>query len=133
MTVEEALWAVLDDYEENPWLSYGGVEQVRESKDHYEITLYRAVIGNPENYGVMEPGGNISVYHRLEYLPDDLTEDPRYVYAHYSKNDGESFGTFSEMAVRISESGTRYYSMLLMPDSRADGSGQIIPKMVRIL
>ena len=129
--VEEALWAVLDDYEENPWLSYGGIEQVRESKDHYEITLYRAVIGNPENYGVMEPGGNISVYHRLEYLPDDLTEDPRYVYAHYSKNDGESFGTFSEMTVRISESGTRYYSMLLMPDSQVDGSGQIIPKMVR--
>lgn len=131
MTVEEALWAVLDDYEDDPGLSYGGLEQVRESKDHYEITLYRSIIGNPENYGVMEPGGSVGVYHRLEYVPDDPKEDPRYVYAHYSQTDGESFGTFSEMTVQISESGISYCSALLVPDSQADGSGQIIPNMVR--
>lgn len=131
VTVEEALWAVLDDYEDDPGLSYGGLEQVRESKDHYKITLYRSVIGNPENYGVMAPGGSVGVYHRLEYVPDDPKEDPRYVYAHYSQTDGESFGTFSEMTVQISESGISYYSALLVPDSQADGSGQIIPNMVR--
>lgn len=131
VTVKEALWAVLDDYEDDPGLSYGGLEQMRESKDHYEITLYRSVIGNPENYGVMEPGGSVGVYHRLEYVPDDPKEDPRYVYAHYSQTDGESFGTFSEMTVQTSESGISYYSALLIPDSQTDGSGQIIPNMVR--
>ena len=35
----------------------------------------------------------------LEYVPDDPKEDQRYVYAHYSQTDGESFGTFSEMTV----------------------------------
>lgn len=130
-TIEEVLWALLNYYDERSEFTYGGLEDIKEQGGQYEITLYASVSGNPENYAVKAPGGIVTIYHRLEYEPSEISETPRYVYIPYSDTDSEAFGVFRSLSVRTSGNGTDYYTAVLVPDSLMDGNGIVRARIVR--
>lgn len=131
MTSEEVLWALLDYYDANPYYTYGGLETVEEQGDQFVFTVYASVSTNPANFAVKAPGGAVTIYHRVAYVPDDPAESPRYVYVPYSDVDTTAFGSFRDLTVKTNASGTEYYSAVLVPDCVVDGTGTIKAKTVK--
>ena len=131
VTVEDVLWALLDYYEENPYYNYGGLEAVDEQGNQYVFTVYASVSTKPANFAVKAPGGAVTIYHRVEYVPADQTQSPRYVYVPYSDVDAGAFGSFRDLTIRTNSSGTEYASAVLIPDSVVDGIGMVKAKTVK--
>lgn len=131
VTVEDVLWALLDYYEENPYYNYGGLEAVDEQGNQYVFTVYASVSTKPANFAVKAPGGAVTIYHRVEYVPADQTQSPRYVYVPYSDVDAGAFGSFRDLTIRTNASGTEYASAILVPDSVVDGTGTVKAKTVK--
>lgn len=124
----DVILSILDFYFANSFYSFGGVHSIEAEADCVRIQLYAGFQGNPENY--MEMGSGTSyegaVFHRVNYLPDDKAETPRYQYAVYSKNsDSDRFGVYKTIQERVI--GDRcFLSVLLKPDAKAEGDGTLV-------
>lgn len=131
ITAGEAVVAILDFYNQNPFYSYGGVDGWRETQDSYVFLVYASVAGNPENFMVLgsDPETDSVIYHRVSWIPERTSESPRYIYAAYSnKEDAGAFGTYGQY--RQGQSGSSVLAdAVLVPDAEADGDGKLISRM----
>ena len=133
LTVGEFIRTILFYYQENPWWSYGGLDQIQEVDGAYICTIYQAV---PElGEGFFTGGGSPfqvqTVFYRKGWIPEDSSKSPRWVYARYgTEPDEENFGQFvltdlSQVAVTGI---TRQVATVdLMPDFIAEGNGLLVP------
>ena len=130
ITVGDAITTVLDFYHTHPYLSYGGLDAVRESSDGLEFTVYAGISGIPENFMVLgsDPEKDSLIFHRAEWLSEDTAKCPRYVYVPYSNNrDRDAFGTYTDY--RETMAGNQVMaSALLQTDAVIAGDGTIVPK-----
>ena len=127
VTVGEILASLLDFYNTNDMYNYGGLDEITEEADQYVFTLYASRYGNPEGFFVSD--GDVdsedgTAYKRVEYLPDDPDESPRFVYAEYGDS-ADTFGIYQNASMK-SIGGTWFFSATLSPDAVADGTGKLI-------
>lgn len=129
-TVGDILATLLDFYNTNGIYNYGGLDAVREEESGFRVTVYASRAGNPAGFFVPDSmGSNEGVaYKRVEYLPDDANQSPRYIYADYTSDSGTgSFGTYRN--ARVQEiSGSVFFSAVLVTDAVADGFGRLTTK-----
>lgn len=132
ITVGDAILSVLDFYNTNSFYNYGGVHSMEEDSDAYYITVYANQYGNPKTFFVAgsDPETDSVIYNRVEYIPDDTNESPRYIYATYSNNPNyEAFGTYDGYKSELI--GSRYYiSARLITDAIATGTGGLVSKTI---
>jgi len=132
ITVGDAILSVLDFYNTNSFYNYGGIHSIDEDTDKYLIAVYASQYGNPANFFVMgsDEVSDSIIYHRVEYLPDNVGESPQYVYATYSNNpDNDAFGTYENFISELI--GSRYYiSATLITDAVVTGTGTLISRTV---
>ena len=130
ITVGDAITSVLDFYHTHPYLSYGGLDAVRESSDEFEFTVYAGISGIPENFMVLgsDPEKDSLIFHRAEWLPEDPAQCPRYIYVPYSNNrERDAFGTYTDY--RETMAGNQVIaSALLQTDAVIAGDGTIVPR-----
>ena len=130
MTVGDVITSVLDFYHTHPYISYGGLDAVQESSDSFEFTVYAGILGIPENFMVLgsDPEKDSLIFHRAEWLPENMEMCPRYVYIPYSNNRGrDAFGTYTDY--RETTAGNQVMaSALLQTDAVIEGDGTIVPK-----
>lgn len=130
--VGDAILSVLDFYNTNSFYNYGGVHSIEEDSDAYYITVYASQYGNPKTFFASgsDPETDSIIYNRVEYLPDDTDESPRYIYATYSNNpDNGAFGTYDSFKSELI--GSRYYiSARLITDAAATETGGLISKTI---
>ena len=130
MTVGDAITSILDFYQTHPYISYGGLDAVHEYSDSFEFTVYAGILGIPENFMVLgsDPEKDSLIFHRAEWLPDNMEMCPRYVYIPYSNNrERDAFGTYTDY--RETTAGNQVMaSALLQTDAVIEGDGTIVPK-----
>ena len=130
MTVGDAITSILDFYQTHPYISYGGLDAVHEYSDSFEFTVYAGILGIPENFMVLgsDPEKDSLIFHRAEWLPDNMEMCPRYVYIPYSNNrERDAFGTYTDY--RETTAGNQVMaSALLQTDAAIEGDGTIVPK-----
>ena len=130
MTVGDVITSILDFYHTHPYISYGGLDAVQESSDSFEFTVYAGILGIPENFMVRgsDPEKDSLIFHRAEWLPENMEMCPRYVYIPYSNNRGrDAFGTYTDY--RETTAGNQVMaSALLQTDAVIEGDGTIVPK-----
>ena len=130
MTVGDVITSILDFYHTHPYISYGGLDAVQESSDSFEFTVYAGILGIPENFMVLgsDPEKDSLIFHRAEWLPENMEMCPRYVYIPYSNNRGrDAFGTYTDY--RETTAGNQVMaSALLQTDAVIEGDGTIVPK-----
>ena len=75
-----------------------------------------------------DPEKDSLIFHRAEWLPENMEMCPRYVYIPYSNNRGrDAFGTYTDY--RETTAGNQVMaSALLQTDAVIEGDGTIVPK-----
>lgn len=129
VTVGSILASLLDFYNTNDMYNYGGLDDISEDADQYVFTIYASRYGNPDGFFVpdgFQGDDEGTAYKRVEYLPDDPDESPRYIYADYGSG-ADAFGTYENAEVK-EISGSWFFSAVLVPDASADGSGNLRTK-----
>lgn len=130
--VGDAIASVLDFYNTNNFYGYGGIDSITEDGSKYYIAVYASIHGNPANFFVMGSDAETDsvIHHRVEYLPDDPAESPRYVYATYSNNpSNNAFGTYKNLKSELI--GDRYFvSAKLVTDALISGIGTMKTKTI---
>lgn len=133
VTVGDVILSVLDYYNTNAWLSFGGLENIEEEEDHYQITVYAGMTGNPADY--MTAGKDSAsagvIFHRVSWLPEEHSERrPRYVYAVYTADaDAGAFGIYENYEER-KVGGTTFGTATLVTDAEVDAEGNLVSKKI---
>ena len=75
-----------------------------------------------------DPEKDSLIFHRAEWLPENMEMCPRYVYIPYSNNrERDAFGTYTDY--RETTAGNQVMaSALLQTDAVIEGDGTIVPK-----
>lgn len=75
-----------------------------------------------------DPEKDSLIFHRAEWLPENMEMCPRYVYIPYSNNRGrDAFGTYTDY--RETTAGNQVMaSALLQTDAVIEGDGTIVPR-----
>lgn len=130
LTVGSAITSLLDYYNTNAWLSFGGLHKVEETSTDFLFTVYASVSGLPDTYMVLgsDPETDSIIYHASPYDPADTSLSPRMIYVPYSNNPANvAFGTYtdySEYASGTSVVGTA----TLVTDAVVSGTGVVTSK-----
>lgn len=133
VTVGEVLASLLDYYQSNAYYSYGGLDEIRELEDAWEIVLYAGRVGSPECFYVPENGQRSAAFClRVPYVPENASGFPRYCYAVYTEEEeAESFGTFTGLwDGDETVDGPKRVSAVLVPDAMADPDGSLVTRCV---
>lgn len=137
VTVGELLAVLLAYYHENGYYSYGGLDQITESEDIFEVAVYAGRTGNPECFYV--PGTekrSAAFYLRVPAVPEAVDKVPRYCYAVYTEEEEDTgFGTYTGFSTGLpdEEDGTFVsgsVSAVLVPDASVDAEGSLITRCV---
>lgn len=130
VTVGDILATLLDFYNTNGIYNYGGLDALWEEESGFRVTVYASRVGNPAGFFVPDSVGSDEgvAYKRVEYLPDDGNQSPRYIYADYASDSGTgAFGTYQN--ARVQEiGGSVFFSAALVTDAVADGTGRLTTK-----
>ncbi len=132
LTVREAILSVLRFYDSHPYYSYGGIDSVKETGSGFQFEVYAGVTGNPESFMALgsDAEDDSIIFRAVRFLPQDVSEPPRLVYASYSNNTAYSafgtYGSYKEYGNPPSVLG----SAVLIPAAEADGTGSLHGKTV---
>ena len=131
MTVEQLIRSILDYYNTNSYLSYGGIDSMTDVGDRYLVTVYAGIAGKPDDFMVTTQDGETILYHGVPYIPDDTSLPPRFIYASYAeKENADHFGTYADFSSRKVGS-TTVGSATFITDAVADGAGNLHSKTVK--
>jgi uncharacterized surface anchored protein len=131
VTVGDAILSLLDFYEQDSWYGFGGLHDCKETENSWQFRLYAGVPGSPANFAVLGPQeGEPVIYHRIPWIPDNIVESPRWMYAVYKSSPSpDAFGTYEDLC-SWQTLGQRRYSAVLVSDARALGDGTIVSRTV---
>lgn len=131
LTVGDAILTILNQYEDNPYYSFGGIDGVEEIGGDFVFTVYEGISGNPDNFMVLgsDPKMDSIIYHGIKYIPKTALEAPRLVYASYSNNSAyHAFGAYEDY--RQGNSGASVIGRAtLITDAVVDEHGNLQSKM----
>lgn len=136
LTVGDMIRTLLSYYEECPWWSYGGVDELRKEGDQWICTLYQAVPELGEGFFISGKDSSEAerIYWRKGWEPSDPGKCPRWVYAVYGISGGE--GVFGRIVRAEWENGTetgetgagiRAITAEVTPDFTVSHEGDLVP------
>lgn len=132
VTIADAVLSIVDFYGENPWYSFGGIHDYKETDKGWQFRLYAGVKGNPGDFVVLgKAQKEHTIYHRIPWTPNISGESPRWVYVRYGGSPSvDNFGTYEDFQ-SWKTLGQYRCSAVLVSDARALDDGTIESKTIK--
>lgn len=126
ITNGDMIYSLLQYYMDNPYWNFGGIDDIKDAGDHYDVYLYAHNTMYTTSFAVLgENEEDTVIYRRLQFDPNDTNFEPYIVYVPYTSTpSADSFGTYSGLNL-INKFGVSRVSAVLEPDVEIDRDGNL--------
>lgn len=131
LTVGDMILTLISYYQEHPWWTYGGLENIHEEDGSWICTLYQSAAETGDGFflGGGEPFQAEIIYWRKGWEPEDPEKCPRWVYAVYGTEEG-AFGQIVQAKVEAAKTDGKTVRTVIAeitPDFTLTGEGELKP------
>lgn len=133
ITNGDMIYNLLQYYMDNPYWNFGGIEDITEDGDHYNVYIYAHNTMYNTSFAVLgESDEDTIIFRKIEFNPNDLSFEPYVVYVPYtSDGSGDSFGSYSNLKI-TNPYGSIRISATLDSDVVIDRDGNLSKRILNI-
>ena len=132
ITNGDLVYNILQYYMDHSYYNFGGIDKIEENGNSYDVYIYayNTLVGG--SFVTSTNEDDAIIYKRIEFVPDDTSFEPYYVYVPYTTyDDSDSFGKCTSFEVST-KYGYTTVNTILYPDVTIDGRGNLQAKTTKV-